>query len=241
MNYYFITGTSRGLGKALAKKILSEGNAKVFGISRKSSIINPNYTHYNIDLAKVCELENELKTVFKTLISAEKVVLINNSGVLGDVKYVGNTHAKSIIEVFNVNTIAPAILMNSFIAKYQKLNCAKRIINISSGAGKNPLDGWSNYCSSKAALDMFSKVVDAEKTIKNSDVKIYSIAPGIIDTEMQSDIRKSKKEDFNYIQKFKDYKSKNELNTPQEVAEKYWHFLQNENLFNDVLLDVRQF
>ena len=116
----------------------------MFGISRKSTIINPNYTHFSIDLSKVCELEVKIENVFKSLISVERIVLINNSGVLGDVKYVGENNAKSIIEVFNVNTIAPAILMKSFIKKYAKVKCSKTIINISSGAGKNSLDGWSN-------------------------------------------------------------------------------------------------
>ena len=241
MNYYFITGTSRGLGKALAEKILSEGNAKVFGISRESTIINPNYTHFNIDLSLVCELENSIKSIFKSLIKPEKIVLINNSGALGDVKYVGDNNAESIIEVFNVNTIAPSILMNSFIKAYSKINCPKRIINISSGAGKNPLDGWSSYCSSKAALDMFSKVVNEEQQNRNSDFKIFSIAPGIIDTDMQSEIRKSDEKDFQSIQKFKDYKSDKNLSPAKDIADKYWYLLQNEDKFDDVLLDVRNF
>lgn len=241
MNYYFITGTSRGLGKALAEKILSEGNAKVIGIGRKSTIINPNYSHHTIDLSKVCELENSIEAVFTSLVSSEKIVLINNSGILGDVKHVGNNNAKSIIEVFNVNTIAPSILMNSFIKKYSNQKSKKTIINISSGAGKNPLDGWSNYCSSKAALDMYSKVIETEQDSNKSKFNIFSVAPGIIDTEMQNQIRNSSKSDFNNIQKFIDYKKDKSLSSPEEVAEKYWFLLQNENKFSDSILDVRQF
>ena len=241
MNYYFITGTSKGLGKALTEKILSEGNAKVFGLGRNSTIINPNYTHVKIDLSLVCELEDKIKIIFKNLMSPEKIVLINNAGILGEVKYSGENSSESLINVFSINTIAPVIIINSFVKAYSKSDCAKRIINISSGAGKNPIDGWSSYCSSKAALDMYSRVVDDEQKNNQSDIKIYSIAPGIVDTDMQNKIRKSDKKDFSMIEKFKEYKNNNELSTPKSVADKYWYFLQNEDKFEDVILDVREF
>lgn len=241
MNYYFITGTSKGLGKSIAEKILSEDNAKVFGIGRTSSIINPNYTHFYLDLSLVCELESKLSSVFKSLIKPEKIILINNSGILGDIKYVGENSAKSIIEVFNINTIAPAILMNSFIKQYSRSNCSKSIINISSGAGKNPLDGWSSYCSSKSGLDMYSKVINEEQNIRQSNIKIFSVSPGIIDTEMQAEIRKSDAKNFNSIQKFKDYKVDNKLSSSAHVANKFWYLLQNENYFNEIIQDVRNF
>lgn len=241
MYYYFITGTSRGLGKAICQKILAQGNAKVIGIGRKSSIINPNYHHVHIDLSKISDLEKQLVSIFTRLIEPEKIVLINNSGALGEVKHIGNTSADHIIGVLNLNLLAPAILINSFIKKYGKVNCKKTIINISSGAGKKPVDGWGNYCTSKAGLDMFSRVVDAEQQLKNSNVSIYAVAPGIVDTSMQDHIRKSDKSDFSMIERFKDYKENDDLSSPEEVAEKYWDFLQNEEKYSDVLLDVRDF
>ena len=241
MNYYFITGTSRGLGNALAKKILAQGNSKVIGIGRKSTIINPNYKHFHIDLENVDSLEKEMLEVFASLMSADKIALINNSGSLGDVKYIGNTTAKNINNVMKLNAIAPAILINSFIEKYQKVKCPKRIINVSSGAGRNAYDGWASYCSSKAALDMFSQGVSKEQELKGNDIKVYSIAPGVIDTDMQSEIRKNKKDEFSNIQRFMDLKKNNELSSPESVADKFWHFLENEKDFKEVLLDVRNF
>lgn len=241
MNYYFITGTSRGLGKALAEKVLKETNTKVIGIGRNSTIINPNYSHQFIDLLDVDSLEGDLENVFKSLISPEKVVLINNSGTLGSVEYIGNTSAKNISEVIKVNSIAPSILINSFLKCYSKTDCPKRIINISSGAGRNAYDGWASYCTSKAALDMFSQAVAKEQELKGTDVKIYSIAPGVIDTEMQSQIRKNSREEFSNIQRFIDLKNENGLSSPDEVAEKFWYFINNESKFKQVILDVREF
>ena len=241
MNYYFITGTSRGLGKALAERALKEANTKVIGIGRKSTIFNPNYSHHHIDLLKVDTLEQTLESVFGSLISPEKIVLINNSGMLGEVAYIGNTTAKNITEVLTVNAIAPSIIINSFVKKYNKVKSPKRIINISSGAGRNAYDGWASYCTSKASLDMFSRAVAKEQEIKKTDVKIYSIAPGVIDTEMQSQIRKNTGEEFSNIQRFIDLKNDNGLSTPEEVAEKYWQFLQQEEKHKEVLLDVREF
>jgi len=241
MDYYFITGTSRGLGKAIAERILEESNSKVIGIGRKSTIINPNYSHFFIDLLEINELEKELKNVFQSLILPSKIVLINNSGIVGEVEHIGNTNAKNIIDVLNVNTIAPAIIINSFIEKYMKIDCPKRIVNISSGAGKHAIDGWGSYCTSKAALDMFSQVVQEEQNIAKSDIKIYSVAPGIVDTTMQENLRKSKEENFSMIQKFKDYKSNNDLISPEEVAQKYWYLLQNEHKLEGVIVDIRHF
>lgn len=241
MYYYFITGTSRGLGKAICQKILAEGNAKVVGMGRTSSIINPNYHHVYMDLSEIGDLEKRLVNVFNSLIEPEKIVLINNSGALGEVKHIGTTSAAHIIDVMHLNLLAPAILINSFIQKYAKVNCKKTIINISSGAGKKPMDGWGNYCTSKAGLDMFSRVVDTEQQLADANVSIYSIAPGIVDTKMQDHIRKSDKSDFSMIERFKEYKKNNALSSPKEVAEKYWNFLQNEEKFDEVILDVRTF
>ena len=66
---------------------------------------------------------------------------------------------------------------------------AKRILNISSGAGRNPYEGWGAYCTTKAGLDHFSRVVAMEQANEQYPVEIVSIAPGIIDTDMQATIR----------------------------------------------------
>ncbi len=115
----------------------------------------------------------------------------------------------------------------------------KSIINISSGAGRHPIESWSTYCASKAALDMFSNVLNNEQEITNDGFKVFSVAPGIIDTKMQDEIRTANFNDFNGVNRFKDLKSNNQLSSPQEIAEQIIYIINNQSKFNNILLDVR--
>ncbi|MBX9850707.1 MAG: SDR family NAD(P)-dependent oxidoreductase [Cytophagaceae bacterium] len=242
MKHYIITGTSRGLGHAMALELLEEGNCWVIGISRKNTISHPNYKHISLDLADIDKLIASLDEIFPSIQSSDKIVLINNAAVLGQVAHVGNIPNKKMQEVLNINTVAPAILMNEFIKRYYKCNtCQKMIVNVSSGAGKKPVDGWSAYCASKAALDMFSGVVSVEKRMDKNNIRIFSVSPGIIDTEMQDQIRKVNKEDFSRLNEFIEYKKEGMLVSPRKVAKKYLYLIENETKFEDVLVSVRDF
>jgi len=238
MENYFITGTSRGIGKSFCEQILSKENTKIFGYSRNSTVVNPNYKHFYTDLSNI---EEVLKIDFPDLENATKIVLINNSGILGDLAPVGGFSNESIIEVFNINTVAPSILMNNFIRKYKDNSCKKIIINISSGAGRNAGGSWSSYCASKSALDMFSLSIDVEQKNIPEDKRftVYSIAPGIVDTKMQDEIRDVPKEKFSNVDKFINYKNSNLLLSPNDVVSKIIDFIEKNVQNSQVLLDIR--
>ena len=101
-----------------------------------------------------------------------------------------------------LNLTAPMILSNAFIMKLKDFEGTKRIVNISSGAGRNAYEGWGTYCTTKAGLDHFSRVVALEQENAEYPVDIVSIAPGIIDTGMQETIRGSKEEAFPLLDQF---------------------------------------
>ncbi|MBK9190231.1 MAG: SDR family NAD(P)-dependent oxidoreductase [Crocinitomicaceae bacterium] len=95
------------------------------------------------------------------------------------------------------------------------------VINISSGAGKRPIDAWSAYCSSKAALDLFSETVKSEMKQRGVEkFNIHSIAPGVVDTKMQNQIRAASPEKFLASARFHQLKSDGELISPDQVAMK---------------------
>jgi benzil reductase ((S)-benzoin forming) len=239
MDYYFITGTSRGIGKALSDLLLTKENTKVFGISRTKTIENSNYSHIKMDLSDFSAIE---KFKFPNLENAKEIYLINNSGILGPVKQTGRLNNGDILKTFMVNSIAPAILMNSFIKNYADYSVKKIILNISSGAGRHVIESWATYCSSKAALDMFSKVAaDEQKLFVKNPVKIFSVAPGIVDTQMQDEIRTYSKEDFHKVGSFIDYKNNNLLTSTEETAIKIIYLINNHSAFENTLLDVRDF
>ena len=246
MNYYYITGTSRGIGKAFAEQLLENPLNRVIGISRQRTIEHPNYEHFFLDLTDanaVADFEFEFHA------NAKKIYLINNAGALGFIKPIGKLDASTIIKSYTLNLVAPCILTNSFIDRYDSVDAEKVILNISSGAGKNPIDGWAVYCASKAGIDMFSRVVDTEQKIRSTNAqenihkgfKIFSIAPGVVNTTMQEEIRGAALEDFSRLQDFISYKKDNKLSEPESVSQKYIKVLSNVNTIKEVLTSIKDY
>ena len=234
MNYYFITGTSRGIGKAIAALLLEDNNNIVYGLARNNSIENQNYRHFNIDLS---ESSNVAEFDFPELIDANKLVLINNAGSLGQVKHLGALSGQSIIDGYSINVTAPALLMNNFIKTYQDRSVEKVIINITSGAAQSPYDGWSIYCSSKAAIDMLSRVGALEQDLLKSDypTKILAIAPGVVQTQMQEQIREFDAYDFSRKEKFISLFEEKQLYDPVDVAKAFLKIINDPNGIEEVI------
>lgn len=246
MNYYYITGTSRGIGKAFAEHLLTNPANHVIGISRQKTIEHPNYRHFHLDLTDanaIADFKFELHG------NAKKIYLINNAGALGFIKPIGKWDADTIIKNYTLNLIAPSVLTNAFMNCYHTTDAEKVIVNISSGAGKNPIDGWAVYCASKAGLDMFSRVVDAEQKVQShhpaenihKGFKIFSIAPGVVDTEMQEGIRSANSEDFSRLEDFIGYKVNNQLSEPKAVSEKYMKLFENISSIKEVLSSIKDY
>lgn len=238
MIHYFITGTSRGIGKALAEILLKQKNTFVWGISRNTAISHPNYKHFPLNLS------NPLKVTdffFPELHNADEIVLINNAGVISEIKRIGQQQNKNIINDYNVNIVSPSILINNFIKSYQYYKNKRIILNISSGAGQHTIDAWSVYCASKAALDMFSKNISVEQSFfqKENKIKIFSVAPGVVETKMQEQIRQTSEKDFSDVKKFINLKNDSSLSSPEKTAMQLLKIIENSENFNDVILDVR--
>lgn len=237
MNHYFITGTSRGIGKAIAVKLLEREDNFVIGISRNCTIEHERYEHYAVDLSKEKDI---LEWKFPLLFNAKKIALINNAGMLGEVRYAGRMEAADISSTIQLNLVAPAVLTNAFLKTYHDHKAEQIIINVSSGAGKNPIDGWSVYCATKAGLDMHTKVVaDEVKIGGRPNTWIFSVAPGVVDTFMQESIRESQVSEFSQINRFLTMKNEAQLADPEVVAQKYCTILESPEKFTDTLFSVK--
>ena len=239
MIYYFITGTSKGIGKALAETVLHQENTYVYGYSRNIAIVHSRYHHQQLDLSDSTALRNNLHKVFPVLKNPEKIVLVNNAGILGEVAYVGSQTTDNFEFVFDVNVIAPAMLMNNFISAYHAHTCPKVILNISSGAGRRPVDGWAAYCASKAALDMLSLTCQKEQDILNSGINVYSLSPGVVDTHMQEQIRQVEQDQFSELDKFLRLKEEGNLQAPEQVSQKILQLVSDNPAGKPVILSVR--
>ncbi len=242
MKHYIITGTSKGLGKAICQELLKNNDVKITGLSRTNTISHKNYSHLTIDLSDINQVYNFNFNDVKLDSSVDKIILINNAGIIGDIKPVGAISNKEIFNTYQINTITPSILMNKFAEKYQFIDTEKIVLNVSSGAGRHSIESWSAYCASKSALDMFSLVFYDEQKHhkKNKAIKIYSIAPGIVDTPMQTQIRNTDKKDFPLVDKFIEYKKQNLLSSSTEIAKKIISFIENSHKYKSVLYDVRE-
>ena len=228
MNIFYITGTSRGLGFAIAEEILKNENNLVIGIGRQCEIVHPNYSHKRLDLSDTVEVA---KFHFGQHQKVDKVVLVNNAGTLGEIKYVGDLDNKKLVDSFHVNMVSPCILMNNFMTAYKERNDMEKVIlNISSGAAVNAYDGWAGYCTSKAGINMFSEVINAENNIKGyENFKVLSVAPGVLETAMQGQIRESSKKDFSQVDRFLELKNDGALKSPKSTAIELLSLIEKSN------------
>lgn len=248
MKYFIITGTSRGLGEALANQLAAPHHS-LFCISRtRNERLIEQVTekgahigYFEYDLSNPEQIEGLFGDIFEKIDTeqSEMISLINNAGIVRPMKPIEKCSTEEVTNNLQVNLIAPMLLTLAFVKHTLNIATEKRILNISSGAGKNPYFGWSIYCSSKAGLDMFTRCVGVEQTERTYPVKVLSLAPGVVDTEMQSEIRGASKEDFIHLDRFVQLKKEGQLLSPSFVAEKIRDILLAEQYEQGGVLDIR--
>jgi len=223
MKYYFITGTSKGIGKALTEELLKGQSNTVVSIGRNHLKDQEKLIELDIDLSNKDEL---LNFAFDNTIEADEYVLVNNAGVLGEISTTGKLNSEDLYNTYTVNLIAPSILSNGFLKAFQSKDRPLQILNISSGAARRPIVSWGAYCASKAGIDMLSRVI-AEEQFDNDHVKVHSVAPGVVQTQMQTQIRSTSEEDFTQVKHFIELNNKNELKEPNQVAQELVQLLES--------------
>jgi benzil reductase ((S)-benzoin forming) len=239
MDIFIVTGASKGIGFELMKQLKARGD-KVIGIARTNQSKDPDLVI--ADLAKTDQLAELIgSAVEENLSTATSFTLINNAGTVEPIGLIGSIGEANMTEAIAINLTAPMVLSNTFISALEKFEGRKRIVNISSGAGRKPYEGWGVYCTTKAGLDQFSRVVSLEQEKAEYPVHILSIAPGIIDTGMQETIRASNADDFPLHDHFVDYKRQGQLSSAEETASKLISIIDRED-FNELgpLADIRQ-
>lgn len=227
MKYAVITGSSRGLGEEIAKRML-EDKVNVIGVSRSDSerlkdlakTLGVEYHFYQCNLASTTEITFIFKEISKLAFDGktEEVYLINNAGIIDPIETVGHLDGQAILTNVQVNLTAPIQICNLLLSKAKKSNIPLSIANVTSGAAERPVHGWSLYCSTKAGLNMFTRTTGLELANQQSQFKVFGYSPGIMDTDMQSTIRSSSEEAFAELDKFKEFKEKGMLRSPAVVA-----------------------
>lgn len=212
MRLIVITGVSRGLGFALLEQIKTNDKDQIVAIGRRCTIKNKKNMHFIKRDLSLPDLSFSIDE-FPDNPKINEIIFINNAGVVTPIGAVARLKKQEIMQTVLVNYYAPIIISQTLLSIAKNNNVPFRIINISTGAAERPFFGWSIYCSSKAASKMFFECLQLE-----DNVSVSQISPGVIDTEMQGEIRKADINDFPMKEEFIAYKENNLLQSPSTVA-----------------------
>lgn len=240
-NLYIVTGTTQGLGKALAEKIAQDPDNELIALARAPDGPVPGGEVIEVDLADPRALENACDRIDRRIRGKRyaKAVLVNNAGVVAPVGPLERTDAAELERNLAVNLVAPMLLMRRFLRATEGAAALRRIVNISSGAGRRPISGWSAYCAAKAGLDMATRVVALEAQSRGAAVEAVSLAPGVIDTAMQGMVRGATAEDFADVERFRQMKAEGVLRPAADVAAEILRAEAAGRLKGDAVLDLR--
>ena len=182
----FITGTRKGIGRAIAEHLLSKG-CIVAGCSRRNTDLkHKNYHHFNFDVSDESAVIETIKTIKKTLQPIK--VLINNAGI-ASMNHLLLTPLKSYEDIFKTN-VQGTFLMLRETAKQMSRSGGGRIINFTSIANPLNLEGEAIYAASKAAVESLTKT--AAKELSEMNITVNAIGPTPIETDLIKLVPKEK-------------------------------------------------
>ena len=243
-----LTGASRGMGHAIAEQLIATGhdllcisrktNDVLDGLASRRGVACEQWPH---DLARPEAAAAKLETWLSRRDGAGLacVTLINNAGLLPPIAPLGEIAARDLSDALRVDLEAPLLLAGAFLRSTAQWKGQRRILNISSGLGRNPMASQAAYCAAKAGMDHFSRCVALEEAGHANGAKICSLAPGVIDTDMQVHLRGASSSSFPDIGTFIGLKDKGVLASPQDAAARVLAFLARADFGTKPVADIR--
>ncbi len=252
MQVIVVTGASKGLGAALVERLLSPGR-RIVGIARTANdalAASARNRHawldwYLQDLADVEATDALAASIADGLPrDANFYALVNNAALAEPIGPIAALDAAHVAASINVNVTAAMLFTSRFLAATAPLDAERRVLNISSGLARRPMDGTAAYCTGKAALDMFTRCINAEphdlaRAVRKA--KAVSLAPGVIDTGMQVVLRDQDATSFPEGQHFREMKDDGKLSSPDDVATRIADYLQRDDFGTKELDDIRSY
>jgi benzil reductase ((S)-benzoin forming) len=243
-----LTGASRGMGHAMAEQLIAAGH-DLLCISRKTNdVLAGLASHKGVsceqwaqDLAQPESAAAKLETWLSRRDGAAlaSVTLINNAGLLPPIASLGGVPARDLSDALRVDLEAPMLLAGAFLRATAGWKAQRRILNISSGLGRRAMASQAAYCAAKAGMDHFSRCVALEEAGHANGAKICSLAPGVIDTDMQVRLRSSDSSKFPDVANFIGLKDKGALASPEEAAAKVLAYLARADFGANPVADIR--
>ena len=241
-----VTGSSKGLGEALAKA-LRQPDDTVVGIARGRSsaldvpIPGVQVEQWSLDLADAPAAAEKLAAWLAAQDPKRYTIstLINNAGVIPQLGPLDDNDAAALSRALRVGLEAAMLLTAVFLRDTRRWWGQRRVLNVSSGLGRRAMAGSAPYCAAKAGLDHFSRAVALDEEHLHNPARIASVAPGIIDTDMQAQLRAADPSRFPEHANFVHWKTAGLLDTPDAAAAKLLDFLARSDFGSNPVTDVR--
>lgn len=234
----FVTGGSSGIGRAMIET-RPDPVSRALNLSRRPG---PDSEHVKVDLSDAGGWR-DAEACFAREIAAfdgERVVLVHSAGTLSPIGFAGEKDAEIYRRNILLNSAAPQILGDAFLRALGDAPLCGVMLLIGSGASRSAYAGWSGYCGGKAATDQWVRTVGLECELRGRDRRVLCVAPGIVETAMQAEIRETPKQDFPEVEMFISLHEGGELRTSEEVAEQLWQLLAKNEFENGAVLDLRE-
>ncbi|GAA1591736.1 MULTISPECIES: SDR family NAD(P)-dependent oxidoreductase [Kribbella] len=245
----WISGASSGIGATLAASVPFP-DARVIDISRTGGRAgylrqrlgqrdhDGTAEHLRADLSDP-DGWSRVAMQFTAELSAyagDRVVFIHNAGTITPIGPASDADPESYNRAVLLNSAAPQILGAAFLRASAHLTCERHLIILSSGAAKTAYAGWSSYNAGKAAVEHWVRTVGQEQPADGC--RVIAVAPGVVDTDMQSEIRATDETVFPSVGRFHTLKQTGALSTPESAAAGIWSLLTRD-LSNGACVDLR--
>jgi NAD(P)-dependent dehydrogenase (short-subunit alcohol dehydrogenase family) len=244
---YILTGASRGMGYAMAGQLLQPGHT-LLCISRQSRpelevqarAASVKLEQWPLDLVHSREAAAMLgQWLGQAGTHYASATLINNAGLIPAIAPLSALAPDDIAQALRVDLEAPLALSAAFLAATEGWRVPRKILNISSGLGRRPMASQAIYCAAKAGMDHATRCLALEEALKPHGARVCSLAPGVIDTDMQVQLRGADAAAFPDRVRFEQLKSGGQLDSPEAAARKVIAFLQRPDFGQEPVADVR--
>ena len=188
----FITGASRGIGAAAVQEFAEQGaNVSLFARDQRAmqniaaSLGEQAFIHAG-DIANPEDIKSAILKTHKHFGRLD--ILINNAATLFPISHQKNADLTEWSRLIDVN-VKGIFYANHTALPLMLAQGGGSIFTIGSGAAHSALEGWSAYCTSKAAAFMLNTCTDLE--YREKGIRSISLSPGTVATQMQKEIKKS--------------------------------------------------